>query len=113
MLKSVMPTESDEGFRIRTGTNEECILDGESLSLEDVQEVAEGEPGLRFTPRSERRSKGRGLLWKRLCSGGEDLRGDHGFGLLCDQLISLPQIEELQRNLIRSHSVGVALSLMK
>ena len=30
-----------------------------------------------------------------------------GFGLLCDQLINLPQIEDLQRNLIRSHSVGV------
>jgi histidine ammonia-lyase len=30
-----------------------------------------------------------------------------GFGLLSDQVIDLSQIEDLQRNLIRSHSVGV------
>jgi len=42
---------------------------------------------------------------------GEKIYGvTTGFGLLSDQIISLSQIEALQRNLIRSHSVGIGPS---
>ncbi len=84
------------------------FIDGENLTLEDVQEIAEGRAAVKI-----HRSVGKKV--KRSRDFVEDaLRREEkiygvttGFGLLCDNLISLPQIEELQRNLIRSHSVGV------
>jgi histidine ammonia-lyase len=83
-------------------------LDGEKLTLEQVQEVSEGKARIRIHPsvRGKVRSA-RGFVEKALRQGEKIYGVTTGFGLLCDQLISLPQIEELQRNLIRSHSVGV------
>ena len=83
-------------------------LDGEKLTLEQVQEVAEGRAGVRIHPSArEKMKRSRDFVEKALRQGEKIYGVTTGFGLLCDQLINLPQIEELQRNLIRSHSVGV------
>ena len=87
------------------------FLDGESLSLEDVQNVAEGRAGVKIHPSvGEKMKRSRDFVEEALRRGEKIYGVTTGFGLLCDQLISLPQIEELQRNLIRSHAVGVGPS---
>jgi histidine ammonia-lyase len=83
-------------------------LDGEKLTLEQIQEVAEGRARVRIHPSArEKMKRSRDFVEKALRQGEKIYGVTTGFGLLCDQLISPPQIEELQRNLIRSHSVGV------
>src|SRR5512136_1237334 len=83
-------------------------LDGESLTLEQVQEVSEGKARIRIHPSVKDKVKSSRDFVEKALRQGEKIYGvTTGFGLLCDQLISLPQIEEWQRNLIRSHSVGV------
>jgi len=84
------------------------FIDGENLTLEDVQAVAEGHAGVRIHPSvGERVKKSRDFVEQAIRRREKIYGVTTGFGLLCDQLISLPQIEDLQRNLIRSHSVGV------
>jgi len=84
------------------------FLDGESLTLEDVQEVAEERAGVKIHPSAGVKVKASRVFVEEALRQGEKIYGvTTGFGLLCDQLISLQQIEDLQRNLIRSHSVGV------
>ncbi len=83
-------------------------LDGENLTLEQVQEVSEGKARIRIHPSIKGKVKSSRDFVEKALRQGEKIYGvTTGFGLLCDQLISLPQIEESQRNLIRSHSVGV------
>jgi len=84
------------------------ILDGEHLTLEQVLEVAEGKAGVRISPLAEKRMKRSRDFVEAALEQGEKIYGvTTGFGLLSDQLINLSQIEALQRNLIRSHCVGV------
>ena len=84
------------------------FLDGENLSLEQVQDLAEGKARAKISPAAERKIKqSRDFVEKALRQGEKIYGVTTGFGLLCDQLISPSQIEDLQRNLIRSHSVGV------
>lgn len=83
-------------------------LDGEKLTLEQVQEVSERKARIRIHPSvKDKVKKSRDFVEKALRQGEKIYGVTTGFGMLCDQLINLPQIEELQRNLIRSHSVGV------
>jgi histidine ammonia-lyase len=83
-------------------------LDGEKLTLEQVQEVSEGKARIRIHPSVKDKVKSSRDFVEEALRRGEKIYGvTTGFGLLCDQLISLRQIEDLQRNLIRSHSVGV------
>jgi len=84
------------------------ILDGEHLTLEQVLEVAEGKAGVRISPVAGKGMKRSRDFVERALEKGEKIYGvTTGFGLLSDQLINLSQIEALQRNLIRSHCVGV------
>jgi histidine ammonia-lyase len=84
------------------------FLDGEHLTLEDVLEVAEGRARVKISPSVEKKVKqSRDFIEKALDQGEKIYGVTTGFGLLSDQLIDHSQIEDLQRNLIRSHSVGV------
>jgi histidine ammonia-lyase len=84
------------------------ILDGKHLTLEQVLEVAEGKAGVRISPVAGKGMKRSRDFVERALEQGEKIYGvTTGFGLLSDQLINLSQIEALQRNLIRSHCVGV------
>jgi histidine ammonia-lyase len=83
-------------------------LDGNHLTLEEVFEVAEGKAKVRIAPTAAKGMKRSRDFVERALQGGEKIYGvTTGFGLLSDKLIDLSQIEDLQRNLIRSHSVGV------
>jgi histidine ammonia-lyase len=84
------------------------IVDGKHLTLEDVLEVAEARAHVRISPSVEKKVKqSRDFIEKALDQGEKIYGVTTGFGMLSDQLIDHSQIEDLQRNLIRSHSVGV------
>lgn len=84
------------------------ILDGEHLTLEQVLEVAVGEAKVKVSTSVDRKIKRSRNFVERALEQGEKIYGvTTGFGLLSDQLINLSQLEALQRNLIRSHCVGV------
>jgi histidine ammonia-lyase len=82
--------------------------DGEHLSLEEVREAAEGKAKVRISPSIRKKiRRSRDFIEKALRQGEKIYGVTTGFGSLCDLLINPSQIEELQKNLIRSHSVGV------
>ncbi len=84
------------------------ILGIEHLTLEEVLDVAEGRARVLLAPSARNKMKRSRDYVERALRQGEKIYGvTTGFGLLSDQLIDLSQIDELQRNLIRSHSVGV------
>jgi histidine ammonia-lyase len=84
------------------------FIDGEHLTLEEVLDVAEGRVQVKISPTVEKKVKrSRDFIEKALAQGEKIYGVTTGFGLLADQVINLSQIEDLQRNLIRSHSVGV------
>jgi len=83
-------------------------LDGEYLSLEEVLEVAERRARVKVAPSvSKKVKRSREFVEKALAQGEKIYGVTTGFGLLSDQVIDHSQIEALQKNLIRSHSVGV------
>jgi histidine ammonia-lyase len=89
----------------------EIILDGESLTFEQVLAVAHGEPNQPRVSLSEtaqacvRRSAAAVQL---LLERGEIAYGiTTGFGAFKDKIISRAEVELLQRNIIVSHAVGV------
>jgi len=86
------------------------FLDGKHLTLEDVLEVAEGRANVKISSSIAKRVKrSRDFIEKALQQGEKIYGVTTGFGMLSDRLIDQSQIEDLQRNLIRSHSVGVGL----
>jgi histidine ammonia-lyase len=83
-------------------------IDGKHLSLEDVLEVARGRATVRISRVAEKKvNLSREFIEKALARGEKIYGVTTGFGMLSDQIIDHSQIEQLQRNLIRSHSVGV------
>ena len=85
-------------------------LDGDHLTLEEVLEIAEGRAGVKIGPTVAKKMKRSRDFVEKALRDGEKIYGvTTGFGLLSDQVIERSQIEDLQRNLIRSHSVGVGL----
>jgi histidine ammonia-lyase len=89
----------------------EIILDGESLTFEQVLAVAHGEPNNPRVLLSEnakanvRRSANAVQI---LLERGEIAYGiTTGFGAFKDKIISREEVELLQRNIIVSHAVGV------
>jgi len=83
-------------------------LPGEHLILEEVLKVAEGRANVKTSPSVEKKVKrSRDFIEKALDQGEKIYGVTTGFGMLSVQIIDHSQIEDLQRNLIRSHSVGV------
>ena len=84
------------------------MLDGRHLTLEAVMEVAMGMAKVALSPHVKGQME-RSRSWvENALRRGEKIYGvTTGFGFLSDQTINASQIEALQRNLIRSHSVGV------
>lgn len=88
-------------------------LDGESLTVEDVVDVAQSwmaPQGIRVKIATEAREKierARRAV-EEFIERGEVIYGvTTGFGAFKDKTISLEQTEELQRNMLMSHAVGV------
>ncbi len=93
------------------GTEKPLILDGESLTIEQVLTVAYGEPGAPRLTLSEaaRQKVQRGAeAVQQLVDRGEVAYGiTTGFGAFKDRIISREDVETLQHNIIVSHAVGV------
>ena len=87
-------------------------VDGRSLTLDGAMQVAERGAEVRASPASlKHMEKLRALLEEKL-SRGEVVYGvNTGFGSLSDKVVRPENLEELQLNLIRSHSAGVGSPL--
>ncbi len=86
-------------------------LDGESLTLEQVLAVANGQPGapeVRLSEAAQAKVGRAAQAVAELLARGEVVYGvTTGFGAFKDRLIRREEVEPLQRNIIYSHAVGV------
>src|SRR5260370_417134 len=83
-------------------------LNGEQLTLEDVCAVATGHEGVALAPSAiEKMERSRAVV-ERLAAGDAPVYGvNTGVGLLADVRSSAADLDQLQRNVVRSHSAGV------
>lgn len=95
----------------------EIPIDGRSLSLEAVEEVARAAPGtprLSLDPAAARRMRASRATIERLIDSGEPVYGmTTGFGRLAEVVIAPEDRRALQHNLIRSHASGVGEPLAR
>jgi histidine ammonia-lyase len=89
----------------------EIVLDGESLTFEQVTAVAYGAPGdpvVRLDSTAVENVQRSAAAVDMLLERGEIAYGiTTGFGAFKDRIISLDEVGELQRNIVLSHAVGV------
>lgn len=87
------------------------ILDGESLTMEDVLRVAYGQPDqprLTLSAKAEARIERSAEAVQQLLNDGVIAYGiTTGFGAFKDRVIPPEQVEQLQHNILVSHAVGV------
>lgn len=92
----------------------QIILDGESLTFEEVIAVANGKPGLPrviLSDQAKAKVNRAASAVQTLLNRGEIAYGiTTGFGAFKDKLISREDVELLQRNIVVSHAVGVGNS---
>jgi histidine ammonia-lyase len=84
------------------------ILDGERLTLAEVSKVAEDRESVSIAPAAvEKMLRSRAVI-ERLEKGGSPVYGvNTGVGRLADVQIPPEDLEQLQRNIVRSHACGV------
>lgn len=83
-------------------------LDGESLTLNDIEKVAYENVEVRISPDSYEKINASRKVIEDIVESGETVYGvNTGFGALSNVKIPENQIFELQQNLIRSHACGV------
>jgi histidine ammonia-lyase len=83
-------------------------LNGEDLTIEQVCAVAPGGPEVTLASRAiENMERSRAVV-ERLAAGDAPVYGvNTGVGLLADVRIAAADLDQLQRNVVRSHSAGV------
>lgn len=90
---------------------EPIVLDGASLTLEQVAAVAYGQPGqpaVALAGAAVARVERAAAAVQQLVARGAVAYGvTTGFGAFKDRPIPLDQVEQLQRNILMSHAVGV------
>jgi histidine ammonia-lyase len=83
------------------------ILDGSRLTFDEVQRVSTGESVEIAAPSLAAMQKSRAVV-ERLAAGDDPVYAvNTGVGLLADVRVPPEQLEQLQRNVIRSHACGV------
>ena len=84
------------------------VLDGDHLSIEEVIAVASGADTVSLAPQSiEKMLRSRAVV-ERLAAADAPVYGvNTGVGLLADVRVPQADLEQLQRNVIRSHAAGV------
>jgi histidine ammonia-lyase len=94
------------------GEPDPVILDGDSLTPEDVVAVARQDAPVRIAdPARERVRTARDRV-ERVVEAGDAVYGvNTGFGELVDDRIPTDRVEELQTNLVRSHAAGTGREL--
>ncbi len=89
----------------------EIVLDGESLTFEQVWHAAYGGPGkphIRLSEKAAANVDRSAQAVETLLERGEVAYGiTTGFGAFKDKIIGREQVEQLQRNIVLSHAVGV------
>ena len=89
----------------------ELLIDGTNLDLENVWQVAwEGRPAVMSGDARNKVSASRAVIEEFLRRGEAIYGVNTGFGAFSSVRISDAELEQLQRNLVRSHSVGVGES---
>ncbi len=84
------------------------LLDGSSLSIHDLHEVAMGRRRVQLAPAAEARMRATRAVVEGLAARGAAVYGvTTGFGKLSDVAIAPDQLAQLQVNLVRSHAAGV------
>jgi histidine ammonia-lyase len=84
------------------------VVDGRSLTIESAIDVAVNGAAVKASAQSLRQmEKFRALLEQKLSRGDVVYGVNTGFGSLSDKVVRPDHLEELQLNLIRSHSAGV------
>ncbi len=84
------------------------LIDGKSLTIEQVIEVAYGTPEVKLSAEAITRVNRCAEAVQKLLAEGTVAYGiTTGFGAFKDRVIPLEQVELLQRNIIVSHAVGV------
>src|SRR3954451_17938351 len=89
------------------------VLDGRSLSIEDVARIAR-EPATRITLHPAARGallESRRVVERAIASGQTIYGINTGFGKLANVRIPPDQLDQLQTNLIRSHASGIGSPL--
>ncbi len=90
-------------------------LNGESLTIQQVVAVAEGAPGapaIRLSSDAVRKVQRAEQAVADLIARGEVVYGiTTGFGAFKDRIIAPDQVQQLQRNIVMSHAVGVGKPL--
>lgn len=88
--------------------SQEVVLDGRSLNLHDLEAMALPTTSVRLAEGVAARVARSRKVVDDLVARGETVYGlNTGFGRLVSERIDAAQIQELQRNLVRSHSAGV------
>jgi len=88
------------------------LLDGDTLSLEEVLTVARGRARPELAPGArDRVRRSRALVEARLEDGEPHYGINTGFGTLAEVRIAREDLERLQRNLVLSHAAGVGAPL--
>jgi histidine ammonia-lyase len=89
-------------------------LDGSSLTVEQVADVAERDEAVALAPAAIERMQRSRVVVERLADGDAPVYGvNTGVGLLADVRIPHQDLEQLQRNVVRSHACGVGESLSR
>jgi histidine ammonia-lyase len=88
------------------------LIDGDTLSLEEVGLVASGGALVELAPQAEERVERARALVDRAAEGDEAVYGvNTGFGTLAEVRIDKADLAALQRNLVHSHAAGVGAPL--
>ena len=90
------------------------LLDGSGLTLEQVMAVARGGEAAGLAPRAAQAMRISRAAVERLAGGEQAVYAvNTGVGLLADRRIAAADLEQLQRNIIRSHACGVGEPLSR
>jgi len=88
------------------------LLDGSRLTIEDVVSVAGDKDTAAIAPEAIEGMRRSRMVVERLAAGDAPVYGvNTGVGLLADVRVPTADLEQLQRNVVRSHAAGVGAPL--
>jgi histidine ammonia-lyase len=88
------------------------LIDGDTLTLEEVGVVARGLAQVELAPQAEERVERARAVVERAAEGDAPVYGvNTGFGTLAEVRIDKADLRTLQRNLVHSHAAGVGAPL--
>ncbi|WP_033166317.1 histidine ammonia-lyase [Clostridium sp. KNHs205] len=91
---------------------EAVLINGSSLTLEEVEKVCRHNAPVILAPEQEKKVVESRCVVDKLVEEGQVVYGvTTGFGMFCNQVISKSESKKLQRNLIISHAVGAGNNL--